>query len=436
MIEFITLLLGLVAGEQRVEVMVADGVAAVELQLDGEAVSALEGEPWAAVVDFGDDLSARELVAVAFDGAGTEVGRAAQPLNQPRPQAAASILLERDANGRAAWARLEWQSVVETAPVAAKVTFDDRELEVENLARFPLPSHDPEAFHVLYVDLYFALGVSTQAQLAFGGFYLDETSGELTSLVVRPIAGGRVRSLIRLENSFSSGGSEIPVAAIERGPAEVIFVRGRRVQRGMREFEPTPGGRMVPTEGRQQSALALPKSHRVRVLMPYATHVHRGHLEFDTFILSTDLGRSGGVFWALSQPLSLAGASPDVRLADAVAMAGVQAALGNRRRAIVLVTRDSTPEASSIRPQAVVDYLRDLDVPLHVWHMGDAPPPAGWPAATRIADYGDLRRAFRALEKDLDRQRVVWLGGDYPKGSITIASDAGVERLGAAPFRD
>lgn len=117
MIEFLTLFLGLVGGPQVVEVAVDSRVAAVEMRLDGEQIGRLETAPWRLEIDLGPRLAVRELVAVAFDDSGIELGRAAQYLNRPRPLAEAGILLERDEAGKAVAARLTWGSVVGRLPI-------------------------------------------------------------------------------------------------------------------------------------------------------------------------------------------------------------------------------------------------------------------------------------------------------------------------------
>lgn len=449
MVEFITLFLGLVAGPHTVQVMVDDRVAAVELRLDGRSVSSIEGEPWSAIVHFREDLRSRELVAVALDGAGVELGRATQALNRPRPHAEANILLERDPNGRVVAARLEWQSTAKAEPVASSVTFDGKPLGVERLTRFELPAHKQEDFHVLQADLYFDLGVSAHAQATFGGRYLDETSGQLTAVVVRPQGGRKVPKNEELRGAFSSGSLSVPLVAIEKGPAEAIFVRADGVVPVVANLDGKPftGAGRIPMAGMSVSAadnsdrlratLSLPTHHQMRLLVPHASQENLGHLTFDSFLISPAVSsRSGGVFWLLSQGAVVAGAPSKSRLVDAVAVAGLQAARGNRRRAVVLVTRDGTADASNLRPEAVRAYLRDLDVPLHVWHVGENDPPSGWPSAVRIGSFPDLRQAVRALERDLERQRIVWLGGGLPPEAIAVPEAIGLERAGAPDSRN
>ncbi len=155
------------------------------------------------------------------------------------------------------------------------------------------------------------------------------------------------------------------------------------------------------------------------------------------FVISPRLtGKEGGLFWALTQEFRAPGMSTSERVADAVAVAGMRAAWGNRRRAVVLALGEDAPDLSSLSPRVVRAYLRTLDVPLFVWHFTSGDRDAGgarleeWPEAERITSFQDLRRAVRKLQKRLDEQRVVWIDGRHPPESIRLAESAKAERVG------
>ena len=99
MIVFLTLYLGLIAGHQPVEMRVDPAVKSVQLLLDGKKIDTFAAPPWRSLVDFGPVIQPHELVAVAFDAKGNEVGRAAQTLNLPRATAELEIIVDRDASG-------------------------------------------------------------------------------------------------------------------------------------------------------------------------------------------------------------------------------------------------------------------------------------------------------------------------------------------------
>ena len=83
MIELLTLFVGLFTGPQAVELRV-EGVAAVELRLDGRPVGILTGAPWKLEIDFGADLAPHELVVIARDSAGRELDRLQRWVNLSR----------------------------------------------------------------------------------------------------------------------------------------------------------------------------------------------------------------------------------------------------------------------------------------------------------------------------------------------------------------
>ncbi len=427
MVEFVTLLLGLVVGPHPVEVMVDDRVAAVELLLDGAAVGRLEKAPWVASVDFGTKLEPRELAAIAYDARGDELHRTAQAINRPRPRAEAQLLLERCASGQAVAARVSWQSTEEERPAEVLVTLDGESLVPLEPYTYALPALDPEAFHILHADVRFAAGGHAHATVAFGGAYLTEVSEQLTAVLVSLTGKERQYEPAELGGWFLVEGAPQSVVAVESGPVEVLIVRAEGVATAT---EALPGQPFSITLDTPQTALPLPSQYRLRALEPYAARADRGHLSFETFIISPDLSESGGVLWALKQRHPLVRDFTQPRLTDAVAVAGLQAALGNRRRAVVLVTVDDDRDFSTLRPAVVIDYLRRLQVPLFVWHLGARPGPSGWPKARAIATFKDLRRAVRDLESELSRQRVIWLEGANDPASIRLAGDAAADLAG------
>ena len=170
----------------------------------------------------------------------------------------------------------------------------------------------------------------------------------------------------------------------------------------------------------------------MRVLEPYATRVDRGQLSFETFIVSPNLAHDGGVPWALMQRFAITKGYDSPRVVDAVAIAGLQATIGNRRRAVVLIDTGYDRDFSTLEPEAAIGYLRRLGVPFYVWRLGSAPGPREWPEATVIDDYGDLRRAVRDLREEMARQRVIWLDGDWDPGAARLSEGAPARIAGAS----
>ncbi len=460
MIEILTLFLGLVVGPHPVELAVDPSVAAVDLHLDGVVAARLEQPPWQALVDFGSDLVPHEIEALALDERGEVTGRASREVNRPRPEAEAIIFLERDPKGRPVAARVTWETVGELLPIETTVTLDGEELEVASLESFPLPSTSGDEFHFLQVDLRFAGGISAHTQVVYGGTYLDEAGSELTAVPV-VFTKGKARKPAELGDWFVKDGSPQRVVAVEKGPAEIIVVRADSVREvagglGGRGFDigtgvvgasggssategsaPVGSGAVASSSERDRRALALGSAERLRLLLPRSTEVRHERVTHSAFVISPRLdSKRGGLFWALTSDLYAPGMSTSERVADAVAVAGMRAAWGNRRRAVVLALAGDAPDLSTLSTKAARTYLRTMDVPLFVWHfVGEQDDSGGarleeWPEAERIRSFGDLKRAVRTLQKRLDEQRLVWIDGRHAPESIGLAEGAVAERIG------
>ncbi|MDX1501940.1 MAG: hypothetical protein R3325_06215 [Thermoanaerobaculia bacterium] len=450
MIKFLTLFLGLVSGPQTVHVAVEEPVAAVEIRVGDRVLGRMDRAPFRLDVDLGQDLLPRRLEAVAFDAEGVELGRVAQILNRPRPPAEARVILERDGGGRATAALLSWQSLEGRMPYRVSATFDGQPLDAADPSRVPLPDHDPKSFHFFHARLEFAGGAVAVAQVSFGGTGAEVIGTELTAVPVALAKRGRAPDVRKLSSWFLEGGRAQPVASIEKGPGKVVIVRCSGVQEAIERLEGRISGGyggVTTTSGasnsgspniapmasstlgdRERAALALGDEVGLHLLLPRAREVRHRYLGMELFVASPEITpRQGGLYWALTQTVILSGLAEESRIADAVAIAGLQAATGSRRRAVVLIVGADAADGSRYGPAVVREFLRAVDVPLHVWRVGeDLAPLAGWPAATEIADYRDLRRAVEELRRDLERQRIVWLSGRHEPGRLTLAEGAGV----------
>jgi hypothetical protein len=117
--------------------------------------------------------------------------------------------------------------------------------------------------------------------------------------------------------------------------------------------------------------------------------------------------------------------------ADAVAVAGMRTAGGNRRRAVVLLLGPKREDGSRFSPEVAQRYLADLRVPLFVWDLSGpaADPPIGWGEMRPVDTVDDLSRAVRRIRSRLDDQRIVWLGGRHLPQAITLSDKAKGIRL-------
>jgi hypothetical protein len=427
-IAFTSLFLGLVVGNQTVDVLVDGPAAAVEYQLDGKALGRVAKAPWSLQVHFGEELSPHELVARALDFEGREVASARQWLNLPRERAEAEIVLERNEAGKAVAARLSWQSIVGSRPLARSATFDGRPVAIDHSGRIALPAYDPEKPHLLSAQLEFPEGLRSRADVVLGGGATDEAKSELTAIAVRTRNRRDLPPPDRLAGWFVERGRPLRVVAVEDGGGQVLIVRDRgngeaeAALEGYRYNQPARASRL-------SYGMRLPGRIRTRLVWPVAKRYADERVSSDLFDSSHDF-TTESLHWVLTRVFHPQGSLPQQRFADATAVAGLLAFGSSARRAVVLVLGSPT-DSSLLSPEAVRRYLASVRVPLHVWSLVD---PAARPEFARwgpVADVGSidrLRKAFRALEADLRSQRVVWFEGMHLPQEIALTEKAvGVE---------
>lgn len=440
-IAFLTLFLGLVLGPQPIELTVTGPVAAVELVLDGAPAGRIAGPPWKGQIDFGASLVPHELVARALDDQGSEIGRVRQWINLPRPPAEVDILLENGASGRPAAARLAWQSLTGESPSATRVTFDDKPLTVNPEGRIQLPAWDPATSHVLSAELRFSGAVLARRDVVFGGRWGEEVSTELTAVPVRLSPGKTLPPPERMEGWFRAAGRPVAAAAVEEGPAELLVIRdlgaraalekmvtGGSISRPMGFQTNAPRSAATSSSGYRRSELTLEEGDAVRLVWPVQMQSTRGAvLPAELFDVSRAFeARDGGLLWFLALSLPRTDRPSQQRLADAVAVAGLQALYANRRRAVLLVLSEQPLDASRSNPALARAYLDAIRVPLVVWTLGDpaAPSVSAWGEATKVHPLGRMRKAFTDLKKDLASQRIVWVEGRHLPHSIELSPEA------------
>ena len=435
MIAFATLFLGLVLGVNDVTLIAGPEAARAVLLLDGAEIAELRGKPWTATVDLGPELAPHELVAVAFDKDGREAGTVRQWINRPRPPAEASVVIERRGDTRVA--RLSWQSIVSAAPKFASVTVDGEPVPFADAHEVTLPDVDRDRLHVLHAELDFDGGVSVVQDVAFGGARSDEAAARLTAFPLLLEKKVKMPPPARLAGWFTLGGSSLTVAGVEEGPAEIVVVPHETARPALEEIAHDvlgPPVAAVPFGFRREvlrSFASLKKDQRVHVVWPQPHHREHSGFRYDLFPRSEELtSRDGGMLWFLTNVRYALRSEIPVRLADAVAVAGLHAAARDRRRAVVLVLGPEPPPADSGRlaPQMTRRYLERLGVPLFVWCAGRERDPE-WGACRDVSSAGKLDAATKELTTALERQRIVWLEGTFLPHAVGFTGDAGVTRL-------
>jgi hypothetical protein len=439
MIAFVTLLLGLISGLYPIEVTVSGPVAKVEFLLDGKVAGATASPPWKAYVDLGQDLAPRELVARALDASGREIARASQTINLPRPPAEVEIVLENGPDGRPAAARLAWQSVNSVAPASVSLTFDGAPLALDAERRARLPRHDLGKTHILSAEVWFGPGVVGHQDVVFGGVY-GEIDKDLTAVPVRLRGKNAKLAASALQGRLAAGGEPLNVVDVELGPGRVVVVnvpgsnrlydrffwsRGRvELGRGSGAVASVP-----PALAGMKTEMRFDEETVLRLLSPAARRFAGAGVASELFDSSRDFTRQdGGLLWLLARSSIDTGANPGVpRIADSVAVAGLQAAAGNGRRAVILLLSDTETDASRYDAANVRRYLAAIRVPLHVWSLygPKAPGVAGWGGAEDISTLQKLYRAFEKVEADLRSQRIAWVEGRHLPQTVTISPGAG-----------
>ncbi len=459
MIAFASLFIGLILGIHPVTLLVGDSIAYVEVVLNDQSVDYLRSEPWSLNLDFGPELRPHRLVAIGYGADRREVARVQQWVNLPRQPAETALVVESGDDGRGATVRLSWNSVVGEQPKSVAVTFDGHPLEVTDPLSIDLPDHDPEVLHFIRAELDFSDTVSSLQEITFGGAFADQTNFELTA--VPYLLDDGVKHLIPqgLRGVSRRNIQPLSVVAVEKGPAEILIVLDEGAKEALRQVgrinsqdlknliqqeaarkeqagvgrvnlqDPERNFRIVT--GRDIARRSLRKrmqlsaDMRLRFLWPFAEQQVRVTSKMDIFPPSREFtGEDGGFYWVLMQARPTTQTAGPQRLADAVAAGSVLVARRKRRRAIVLILGEQPQDASDLTPSQVQRFLTTLRVPLFVWSTGSSEDlfAREWRSVTEISSLSELDRAVKQMYQQLERQRIVWIGGLHLPQDIELSS--------------
>ena len=456
MVEFLSLLIGLYAGVHPVELAVADEVAAIEIRLDGETVTVLTAPPWIFDCDFGAGPSPHELVAIARDARGDEIDRAIRWVNLTDSAAAASMSLETDDRGRPVAVRISWESIGVRQPRAVELLFDGEPLPVADPRRVPLPSFDMDQIHFISATLRFTDEHVSRLEASFGGALGEEVRTELTAVAVVLEKRGALPPAARMQGWFTKAGAPLAVHGVEKGPAEVIFVRDPMVQAQLERLSELTLGLAygMDSAGAADTAIARMQQRRdgtrqpdrlrhiawlgndvyLQFLAPGAAPLLGNDLTAEMFRHSPVYGAADGGFLRLVQQPTRLGFP--MHFAEAVAIAGMTAHGTHRRRAVVALLGEGTGERSQYAAAAVTAYLRQLHVPLAVWKFTGESARPEWPEARLVGLEPGARKvpepfkeALADLKRTLKQQRIVWLEGRHLPQEIELSPTARGIRL-------
>jgi hypothetical protein len=419
---FLTLLLGIITGPRQVALTAPENTRSIEIFVDDQRVGIRRSPPWEFKVDFGTLPAPHHLDAVARDGREAEIGRVRQLVNFPRPENVASLALLPGTGGRGRTARLDLESLVGSKTSLVAVSFDGVPLAAPNPLRIELPSYAPGRLHFLRAVIDLSRGGRLETEITIGGKTHDETSRELTAVILR-VPGGKAPPPEEMTGWLVADGTTPRVVAVEGGAASIVFV--------LDADGPAAFQRLLSSAFLR---LALGKLHgdpEVRTMTAYPEFVGGSQTTYEVFPRSLPQDLGNGLLEALgSVSAAWYSTSTCPRFADAVTAAGLVAAEWSHPRAVVLVLTGN-PDLS-VRPvQHARAFLADLGVPLVVWTVGAAAPEAAsaWGGGRSVKTLREFRAAIRALDAVVAGQRVVWIEGIYLPQSVSLgpSAPAGVE---------
>lgn len=403
MIELLTLLSGFLLGPIPIELHAAPRVASIEILLDGEVADRLERAPWTTDIDLGPDLAPHLLELVAYDDTGKTLESRRHWINYRAPashdrRTPIAVHLERDSAGRLA--ELPTPDLTGWLEVDGKHPHtelrDSSEMEI-------VVVQDPKAQG--FFDRLAEHAVLTDYTI-YTGLQRDQI----------PVFLEQIHDIRGYAEPFLAGSPE-PFAGALRPPSP-------EQQRQM--------------EASFRTRQAWPEGAQIWHLSPEAAPVSRISRSTSVFNISRPLvTTNGGWLWQSEQIPPMVRFS--LRLADAAAVAGLEASASGKRRAVLVITA-GTPDESALEPAQVEAFLRRLGVPLFVWcfegsgerwsrarqieHRG----PSFERLVTAVGPDGDthdpLRPAFDALRDTLDRQRILLVEGAVIPGRIKLTPQA------------
>jgi hypothetical protein len=404
-VAFVTLFLGLTLGPQDVALRVEGDISAVILQLDDQEVARLMGAPWVTHCDLGSDLHPHKLEAIAFDTRGEIADRALQWINLPRSRAEAAFVLEGEDPRAPTHARLVWRHIEYEQALEATIRFDGRKLPYETL------------------DALYKAELSFGTRLGFGAEI------DLTGLVIASTRS-RMPPVNRLQGWFLDDGVPLRVVGLEKSPARVVMVVDDSAYPALRELAVFGNALAAP-------ALMLLEGEQVFFVFPNYKRSVTGETTSKLFPISQAFTARDGSYASLLTRVSAPEPSGPRRVTDALAVAGVEAANGNRPRAVVLILGHEAADTSAYQVTEVLRYLAELRVPFIIWWTGH--PAAStttsenrrplrvetpWGMADDISSITRIQEAVANLRSLIDSQLTIWVEGSHLPNRIELSKKA------------
>jgi hypothetical protein len=352
-------------------------------------------------------------VAVGYDVKGNEIARATQTVNLPRPTAEFVIALQNEKDGSLS-AELRWEHLLASKPAKSSLTVDGQPVALDHNNRARLPHLDMERGHVIAAEIRFEDGFVTRREIVVGGPVSYTADLELTAVAVHESSATPPANL---GDCFTSTGSPVRVAAVEKSPPLVVIVLDPDQRDALQALNPNnSNGALSNDRTNIHHRIALDAGTRIRVLRPVA---RRSSTTSNTAALlfppSRDVDASeAGLVWLFTHFYEDKTDEITPRqTTDAVGVAGLAAITGAHRRAVVLVL-SRYKDTSVHRAAAIRNYLSNVGVPLFVWSLTGPRPELqnAWGDIDDISTPQKLKTAADRLRAELASQRVAWVAAD------------------------
>jgi hypothetical protein len=408
-IVFLSLFLGLTAGMQPIALHVEGPVNTIRIDVAGRPAATMTQPPWRAMVDLGQGLTPREIVAHGYDGQGNEIAQASQVINLPRDVAEFEIVLHSEAKQVPSFIELRWRHLTNVRPKRAAVAVDGKPLSVDTRFQARLPPLDSLVPHVISAELRFEDGFVARRELVIEGLRSDSIGTQLTPVLMTEIGPPPAST----DGCFSVDGIAVRAAGMEKPNPLVVIVQ---------DLDTEAAAEILGRTGsvRQRLQIGLPSLERgtsQRVQWPITRHfIAADQVTAVLFEWANDVDASKrSMLWMLTRSYYDRSRFGEPRqFADAVAVAALNAIKGGRRRAVVLVLGSNQEDTSRYDPTTVRRYLTSVGVPLFVWSVTSPPPEvvASWGDVEDVSSVEKLQAATGQLRRNLDAQRVVWVAAD------------------------
>ena len=424
MIEFVTVLAGLLLGPQTIQLQAGPEVAAVEFFVDGTLTERKEAPPWVFQIDLGEGFLPHRLEARAYSAEGAETGKASRFVNFGHRTLDGRWVLEVPETGLAREGRLLWPKVEERQLEYVEIRLDGQPVETTLDGRFELPEYDPEVIHYLAGEVLYQGDLEVSAEAIFGAERGPALSTELTAVPVALEAGAELPSAAEMTGWLTAGGEPLPVVSTHTAGAQLAIVRDTHFDATVDILVRKKRERFYAQPGK-----ILDEHDRVVFQMTHEL-VRDPRGVFRSVPILPEFYK-GGLWHLLAKYAPRTGEPVPQHLWTTTLLAGRRISDVHRPRAVLLVLSKRPKDDSGMSFQVARDYLAAIRAPLYVWapesetfeRLGIELEPRFYVGPEGMASL------FEDLGADLAQQRTLWVEGRYAPGEMALGPSANGIRL-------